>query len=77
MARFSLASGILVVLLLAAPAVHAQMREYNTERSGATYQRVSVGQDGAGSCWARCAADPQCKAWTWQRPGIAGSQGMC
>ncbi|MCF6292003.1 MAG: PAN domain-containing protein [Robiginitomaculum sp.] len=77
MVRFSLFSGIALALLLAASAAHAQVLEQNTERSGATYQQVSVGQAGANACWSRCAADPQCKAWTWQRPGIAGTQGMC
>jgi len=77
MARYSLFTVILMVLLLAGSAVHAQMLEQNIERAGATYQRISIGHSGANACWSRCAADPQCKAWTWQRPGIAGTQGMC
>ena len=77
MVRFSLFSGIALVLLLAASAAQAQVLEQNTERSGATYQRISIGQAGANACWSRCAGDAKCKAWTWQRPGIAGTQGMC
>lgn len=77
MARCSLFTGVLFVLLLATSAVQPQMLEQNIERSGATYQRVSIGNAGASACWSKCAADPQCKAWTWQRPGIAGTQAIC
>lgn len=61
---------------LAGPA-KAQMLEQDMERPGATYHRTAMGMAGPQACWRMCANDQNCKAWTWQRPGIAGPQAVC
>lgn len=61
---------------LAGPA-KAQMLEPDTERPGATYMRGVIGMAGPEACWQLCAREKNCKAWTWQRPGIAGPQAVC
>jgi len=57
--------------------VQAQMLEGNTQRAGATYMRGAIGSAGPEQCWALCARDNRCKAWTWERPGVSSSQSMC
>lgn len=61
---------------LAGPA-RAQMLEQDVERAGATYKQTAMGMAGPHACWQMCANDRNCKAWTWQRPGILGPQGVC
>ncbi len=55
----------------------AQMFETNMERTGATFTRGTVSTGGPQACWALCAKDGRCKAWTWERAGINGASAMC
>ncbi|PHR60854.1 MAG: hypothetical protein COA47_06505 [Robiginitomaculum sp.] len=56
---------------------NAQMFETNMERTGATFTRSTISANGPQACWALCAKDGRCKAWTWERPGINGPLAMC
>lgn len=42
--------------------------EQNTDRLGNDIADMPVGNDPA-LCAAQCEANPECKAWTWVRPG--------
>jgi len=77
MSRFMQIFIIGLTSLLISNPVAAQMLEANSQRVGATYVRGAIGNGGPEQCWSLCAQDARCKAWTWERPGVSGPQGMC
>jgi hypothetical protein len=52
--------------------------EENVDRRGLDYQssELPLSAD-AGECRKRCASDPQCRAWTYVKPGFQGSAPRC
>lgn len=65
---------IAAVLLFAAPALAA---ESNTDRGGSDYRSFQLSQPDYQQCEQSCNADAQCKAWTYVKPGVQGSNAVC
>jgi hypothetical protein len=51
--------------------------DFNTNRPGGDYARVSTSNTDALGCRDSCDRDPRCVAWTWVRPGHQGSNTVC
>jgi hypothetical protein len=51
--------------------------EMNTNRMGGDYRDFDLGKAGPAACQAACAAEPECKAWTYVKPGLQGDQARC
>jgi hypothetical protein len=67
---------VLLSLLFIAPDVYGQGLEYDTDRQGADYKNFDVSAD-PNICRRACAIDPQCKAFTYVKPGIQGPNARC
>ena len=54
------------------------MREFSIDRTGGDYRNLEVASDPTGeTCKAACDAEPQCRAWTYVRPGYLGPEARC
>lgn len=51
--------------------------ETNTDRAGIDYTNFSLASPQPDLCLAACAKDPQCKAYTYVKPGVQGPQAKC
>ncbi len=51
--------------------------DFNTNRPGADYARVSTSNTDALGCRDSCDRDPRCRAWTWVRPGYQERNAVC
>jgi hypothetical protein len=52
--------------------------ETSIDRFGGDYKSFDLkSSDGDDACKAACAADKQCRAWTYARPGYAGREAHC
>ncbi|HEY2230170.1 MAG TPA: PAN domain-containing protein [Xanthobacteraceae bacterium] len=52
--------------------------EFGIDRFGGDYRNIELAPDPSGkSCAAACAAEPQCRAWTYVRPGYVGTSATC
>jgi hypothetical protein len=52
--------------------------EFNIDRAGGDYRTLELPADPTGkSCAANCAGEPQCRAWTYMRPGYFGTTAVC
>ncbi len=52
--------------------------EFSIDRFGGDYRHFDIAADPTGkSCQAACEADKKCRAWTYLRPGYAGSAARC
>lgn len=51
--------------------------ERNSNRPGSDYRNFELAQDNAALCRDACAAEGQCVAYTFVRPGIQGASAMC
>ncbi|HMA71011.1 MAG TPA: PAN domain-containing protein [Xanthobacteraceae bacterium] len=54
------------------------MREFSIDRTGGDYRNLDVAPDPIGeTCKMACDAEPQCRAWTYVRPGYLGPEARC
>ena len=54
------------------------MREFSIDRTGGDYRNLDVSPDSAGeTCKTACDGEPQCRAWTYVRPGYLGPEARC
>lgn len=51
--------------------------EYNVDRPGLDYRSFELSEADPKICQSSCSADPQCKAWTYVKPGIQGNLARC
>ena len=51
--------------------------EYNTDRPGMDYYSFALPIDNYSICRQQCLNDPNCRAWTYVRPGIQGPNARC
>jgi hypothetical protein len=52
--------------------------EFGIDRFGGDYRNIELAPDPSGkSCAAACTAEPQCRAWTYVRPGYVGTSATC
>ena len=51
--------------------------EANTDRPGADYRRFELGAPRPEVCRDACWAEPQCRAFTYARPGALGPRALC
>ncbi len=51
--------------------------EVNTDRKGSDYKNFDLVLAEPAQCAFDCMADPQCKAWTYVRPGVQGKKARC
>jgi PAN domain len=52
--------------------------EFGIDRVGGDLRNLELPADPTGkSCAAACAAEPQCRAWTYARPGYVGPSATC
>lgn len=51
--------------------------EYNTDRPGRDYRDIDLSRPDPSLCRDLCAGDPQCKAYTYVKPGVQGSSARC
>jgi len=52
--------------------------EFSIDRTGGDYRNFELPPDPAGAaCKAACEGDNRCRAWTYLRPGYAGSAARC
>ena len=52
--------------------------ETSIDRFGGDYKNFDLkSSEGDDACKAACAADKQCRAWTYARPGYAGKEAQC
>jgi hypothetical protein len=65
-----------IVSFYIAPDVLSQTVEYDTDRPGMNYKNFDVSAD-PNICRRACAIDPQCKAFTYVKPGIQGPNARC
>ena len=56
----------------------AELTEFGIDRVGGDLRNLELAADPTGkSCAAACTAEPQCRAWTYARPGYAGTAARC
>ncbi len=60
-----------------APPPVAGRWEANTDRPGADYRRFELGAPRPEVCRDACWAEPQCRAFTYARPGALGPRALC
>jgi hypothetical protein len=60
-----------------APDVLSQTLEYDTDRPGMDYKNFDLPSPEPVRCANACAGDPQCKAFTYVKPGIQGPNARC
>ena len=51
--------------------------EANTDRPGSDYRRVEMGAPRPEVCRDACWAEPECRAFTYARPGALGPRALC
>ena len=51
--------------------------EYGVDRMGLDYRGFELSDADPKICQSSCSADPQCKAWTYVKPGIQGNLARC
>jgi hypothetical protein len=51
--------------------------EYNTDRTGSDYASFNLGSADPNQCAQTCAGDPDCKAFTYVKPGYQGASARC
>jgi hypothetical protein len=52
--------------------------EFGIDRIGGDYRSLELAPDPSGkSCAAVCVGEPQCRAWTYARPGYGGASASC
>jgi beta-lactam-binding protein with PASTA domain len=51
--------------------------EIDTDRMGSDYVVFDLASPDPAPCQSRCAGDPQCRAWTYVKPGVQGAQARC
>jgi len=51
--------------------------EQDTNRMGKDYRNFFLPTPDPAQCQAACAAEPHCRAWTYVKPGVQGSQARC
>jgi len=52
--------------------------EMSTDRPGGDYRNITIeGSPNGDACKAACEGDDKCRAWTYARPGYAGSAAHC
>jgi hypothetical protein len=57
---------------------HHGYREFSIDRPGGDYRSLDVAANAIGeTCKAACDAEPQCRAFTYVRPGYAGPEARC
>jgi hypothetical protein len=50
----------------------------STDRPGGDYRSIAIeGSANGDACKAACEGDDKCRAWTYARPGYAGSAPRC
>jgi hypothetical protein len=54
-----------------------QRFEYNVDRPGSDYRFFELTVADPAQCWAQCALEGQCLAWTYVHPGIQGDSARC
>jgi hypothetical protein len=55
-----------------------ELIEYDIDRAGGDYRTIELSPDPTGkSCAAICTGEPQCRAWTYMRPGYFGPTAVC
>ncbi len=59
------------------PRAFAQTTEVDTDRPGMDYTNFDLPSPDPGLCENACKEDPNCKAWTYVKPGIQGPQARC
>ncbi len=53
-------------------------REFSIDRAGGDYRSIEVTPDANGeTCKLACDGEPQCRAWTYVRPGYVGPSARC
>jgi 1-phosphatidylinositol phosphodiesterase len=60
-----------------APAPSAGGLEPDTDRAGSDYRSFDLPQPAPELCQSACAAEPQCRAFTYVRPGVQGPSPRC
>jgi hypothetical protein len=79
--RLSRHSLVLVIILacLTPSLLKAQSGgfEHNTDRPGRDYRDIDLSRPDPSLCRDLCAGDPQCKAYTYVKPGVQGSSARC
>ena len=65
----------LCIGLMLAPAQAAQ--EWGVDRPGSDYKNFNLSADQPSLCENQCVSEPQCKAWTFVRPGVQGASARC
>jgi PAN domain len=60
-----------------APPPVAGLWEPNTDRPGADYRRFELGAPRPEVCRDACWGEPQCRAFTYARPGALGPRALC
>jgi hypothetical protein len=71
-----------VLVLLCCPLLilgssSAALMEWNTDRPGSDYAHFDLSRPVPQLCQERCQNEPNCKAWTYVRPGITGAKSRC
>jgi TolB-like protein len=51
--------------------------EYSVDRLGFDYRSFELSDEDPKICQSSCSVDPQCKAWTYVKPGIQGNLARC
>lgn len=51
--------------------------EYNTNRNGSDYGDMDLRSPDPKVCQAACSNDPNCRAWTYVKPGVQGEAARC
>jgi hypothetical protein len=68
--------GVLFVIL-SASAVFAEAQEWNTDRPGMNIRNFDLSAADPKLCEDACKADPNCKAYTYVKPGVQGANARC
>ena len=56
----------------------AEATEFGIDRVGGDLRSIELAADPTGkSCAAACMTEPQCRAWTYARPGYVGKEAHC
>lgn len=58
------------------PALRPGM-EQNTDRPGGDFRQFALSSPNPEACQNACNSDRRCRAWTYVRPGVQGSQAVC
>jgi hypothetical protein len=66
-----------IVSFSIAPELFSQSMEYDTDRPGMDYKNFDLPSPDPNLCINACTGDPQCKAFTYVKPGIQGPEARC